>query len=66
MVDIALSMAAISWPAPWHTAAGLGNAMGSVVSAARNNTLLLITAGQQTRAMLPTDPYLCSPRSTLL
>jgi benzoylformate decarboxylase len=49
-----------------HTAAGLGNAMGSVVSAARNNTPLLITAGQQTRAMLPTDPYLCSPRSTLL
>jgi benzoylformate decarboxylase len=49
-----------------HTAAGLGNAMGAVVSAARNNTPLLITAGQQTRAMLPTDPYLCSPRSTLL
>ena len=49
-----------------HTAAGLGNAMGAVVSAARNNTPLLITAGQQTRAMLPTDPYLCSLRSTLL
>jgi benzoylformate decarboxylase len=49
-----------------NTAAGLGNAMGAVVSAARNNTPLVITAGQQTRAMLPTDPYLCSPRSTLL
>src|ERR1700739_500523 len=49
-----------------HPAAGLGNAMGAVVSAARNNTPLFITAGQQTRAMLPTDPYLCSPRSTLL
>ncbi len=49
-----------------HTAAGLGNAMGSVVSAARNNTALLVTAGQQTRAMLPTDPYLCSKQSTLL
>ena len=49
-----------------HTAAGLGNAMGSVVAAARNSTPLVITAGQQTRAMLPTDPYLCSPRSTLL
>lgn len=49
-----------------HTAAGLGNAMGAVVSAARNNTPLVITAGQQTRAMLPTNPYLSSPQSTLL
>jgi benzoylformate decarboxylase len=49
-----------------HTAAGLGNAMGTVVSASRNNTPLVITAGQQTRAMLPTNPYLSSPRSTLL
>lgn len=49
-----------------HTAAGLGNAMGAVVSASRNNTPLVITAGQQTRAMLPTNPYLSSPRSTLL
>ena len=49
-----------------HTAAGLGNAMGAVVSASRNNTPLVITAGQQTRAMLPTNPYLSSPLSTLL
>lgn len=49
-----------------HSAAGLGNAMGSVVSAARNNTPLIITAGQQTRAMLLSDPFLCSPQATML
>src|ERR1700757_1872163 len=27
---------------------------------------VVITAGQQTRAMLPTDPYLCSPQPTVL
>ncbi|MCH9641208.1 MAG: benzoylformate decarboxylase [Actinomycetia bacterium] len=49
-----------------HTAAGLGNAMASVITASRNQTPLVVTAGQQTRAMLPTDPYLGSPQSTLL
>ena len=37
-----------------HTAAGLGNGMGPVVSAARNNTPLLITA--ETRSGLFADP----------
>ena len=49
-----------------HTAAGLGNAMGSVITAWRNQTPLVVTAGQQTRAMLPTEPYLSSPQSILL
>ncbi len=49
-----------------HTAAGLGNAMGSLITAWRNQTPLVITAGQQTRAMLPTEPYLSSPQSILL
>ena len=49
-----------------HTAAGLGNAMGSVIAAWRNQTPLVITAGQQTRAMLPTEPYLSSPESIVL
>ncbi len=49
-----------------HTAAGLGNAMASVITAWRNQTPLVVTAGQQTRAMLPTEPYLFSSQSTLL
>ena len=49
-----------------HTAAGLGNAMASVITAWRNQTPLVVTAGQQTRAMLPTEPYLASPQSILL
>jgi benzoylformate decarboxylase len=49
-----------------HTAAGLGNAMGSIITAWRNQTPLVVTAGQQTRAMLPTEPYLSSPESILL
>lgn len=49
-----------------HTAAGLGNAMASVITAWRNQTPLVVIAGQQTRAMLPTEPYLASPESILL
>ncbi|MCH9733291.1 MAG: benzoylformate decarboxylase, partial [Actinomycetia bacterium] len=49
-----------------HSAAGLGNAMASVISAWHNQTPLVVTAGQQTRAMLPTEPYLSSPQSVLL
>ncbi len=41
-----------------HSAAGVGHALGSVFTAYRNQTPLVITAGQQTRAMFPTDPYL--------
>jgi benzoylformate decarboxylase len=41
-----------------HSAGGLGNAMGTLYTAYRNNAPLVITAGQQTRAMLPTEPFL--------
>lgn len=41
-----------------HTGAGLGNAMGALLSAACNKTPLIITAGQQTRQMLLTEPFL--------
>jgi len=41
-----------------HSAAGVGHALGSVFTAWRNQSPLVITAGQQTRAMFPTDPYL--------
>jgi len=49
-----------------HTAAGTGNAMGSLVAAYRANTPLIVTAGQQTREMLLCDPYLCNRDETLL
>lgn len=41
-----------------HTAAGTGNAMGSLIAAYKANTPLIITAGQQTREMSLIDPYL--------
>ena len=47
-----------------HTAAGLGNAMGSLVAAYQGNTPLIVTAGQQTREMLIHDPYLANVDAT--
>ena len=41
-----------------HTAAGMGNAMGSLICASANKTPLIVTAGQQTREMLLLEPYL--------
>ncbi|MEN4477025.1 benzoylformate decarboxylase [Mycolicibacterium cosmeticum] len=49
-----------------HTAAGTGNAMGSLVAAYRANTPLIVTAGQQTREMSLCDPYLNNPDATML
>ncbi|WP_437205845.1 benzoylformate decarboxylase [Planctomicrobium sp. SH664] len=49
-----------------HTAAGTGNALGSLVAAYRANTPLIVTAGQQTREMSLSDPYLNNPNATLL
>lgn len=55
------------WPAlvNLHTAAGTGNAMGSLVAAYRANTPLIVTAGQQTREMLLCDPYLANKEEIL-
>jgi benzoylformate decarboxylase len=44
-----------------HTAAGTGNAMGSLVAAYKGNTPLIVTAGQQTREMVLCEPYLSNP-----
>jgi len=41
-----------------HSAGGLGNALGTLYTAARNHAPLVVIAGQQTRAMLPGDPFL--------
>src|SRR6476659_1619498 len=49
-----------------HTAAGTGNAMGSLIAAYRGNTPLIVTAGQQTREMVLCEPYLSNPEETVL
>lgn len=49
-----------------HTAAGLGNAMGNIITAYQNKTPLIITAGQQTREMLLLEPLLTNINSTML
>jgi benzoylformate decarboxylase len=41
-----------------HSAAGLGHAMGSIYTAYRDRAPLVIVTGQQTRALLPNDPFL--------
>ncbi len=41
-----------------HSAAGLGHAMGSLVSAFKNQTPLIVTAGQQARSLLLSEPFL--------
>jgi len=41
-----------------HTAAGVGNAMGGLVTAWHNKTPMILTAGQQTREMLLLEPLL--------
>jgi benzoylformate decarboxylase len=49
-----------------HTAAGLGNAMGALLTAFENKTPLVITSGQQTREMLLMEPYLTNVDPTTL
>ena len=49
-----------------HTAAGTGNAMGSLIAAYRGNTPLIVTAGQQTREMVLCEPYLTNTEETVL
>ena len=49
-----------------HTSAGLGNAMGALLSASLNKTPLVVTAGQQTRAMLLAEPFLTNADATML
>ena len=41
-----------------HSSAGLGHALGNLFTAYRNRAPLVVTAGQQVRAMLPFDPFL--------
>jgi benzoylformate decarboxylase len=41
-----------------HSAAGVGNALGAIYTAWKNNAPMVITAGQQARSLLPYDPFL--------
>src|SRR5690606_19480465 len=46
-----------------HSAAGLGHAMGNLFTAYRNQTPLIVTAGQQARSILPHAPFLGADRA---
>jgi len=41
-----------------HSATGVGHALGNIFTAYRNQTPLVITAGQQARSILPFEPFL--------
>jgi benzoylformate decarboxylase len=47
-----------------HSAAGLGNALGNIYTAHRNQTPLVITAGQQARSILPLQAFLSAERAS--
>ena len=47
-----------------HSSAGTGNALGNLFTSYRNGTPLVVTAGQQARAILPHDPFLGAERAT--
>ncbi|MGL6109658.1 MAG: benzoylformate decarboxylase [Rubrivivax sp.] len=49
-----------------HSAVGVGHAMGAIFTAYKNRTPMLIAAGQQSRSILPFDPFLASARATEL
>jgi benzoylformate decarboxylase len=47
-----------------HSAAGVGHALGNLFTAYRNQTPLVITAGQQARSILPLQPFLFAERAS--
>lgn len=47
-----------------HASAGVGHALGNLFTAFRNQTPLIITAGQQARSILPFDPFLFAQQPT--
>ena len=49
-----------------HSAAGLGHAMGALVTAYKNQTPLIVTAGQQARSLLLAEPFLGAIDATLM
>ncbi|MEU6998265.1 benzoylformate decarboxylase [Nonomuraea sp. NPDC046570] len=49
-----------------HTGPGVGNAMGAILGAAANRTPMIVTAGQQVRAMLTMEALLTNVAPTTL
>lgn len=47
-----------------HSAVGVGHALGNIFTAYRNQTPLVISAGQQARAMLLDEPYLWATQAS--
>jgi benzoylformate decarboxylase len=49
-----------------HSAIGVGHGLGSIFTAFKNQTPLVITAGQQARSILPFEPFLYSEQAANL
>ncbi len=49
-----------------HSAVGVGHALGNIFTAYKNQTPLIITAGQQARSILPFEPFLFAAQATEL
>ena len=49
-----------------HSAIGVGHAVGSLFTACRNQTPLVVVAGQQARSILPFEPFLYSEQAPQL
>lgn len=47
-----------------HSSAGVGHALGNLLTAYKNQTPLVVTAGQQARSILPYEPFLFAERAT--
>jgi len=47
-----------------HSSAGVGHALGNLFTAYKNQAPLVVTAGQQARAILPFEPFLHAERPT--
>ncbi len=47
-----------------HSAAGVGHALGNIFNAFRNQTPMVITAGQQARSIMPLHAFLYAERAT--
>lgn len=47
-----------------HAAAGVGHALGNIFTAFRNQTPMVITAGQQARSILPLQAFLYAERAS--
>lgn len=47
-----------------HSAAGVGHALGNLFTAYKNQTPIVVTAGQQARSILPFEPFLFAERAS--